>query len=80
MSENKSVSRYLPKTKDKINLLKLVNKKPIIPSQKEILENPPSRSAKLRCAIKKHEFYEFETDILKKFKHLIEIENFGNKI
>ena len=80
LSENKSVSRYLPKTKDKINLLKLVNKKPIIPSQKEILENPPSRSAKLRCAIKKHEFYEFETDILKKFKYLTDIEKYSLKL
>ncbi|MDB2527808.1 16S rRNA (cytosine(1402)-N(4))-methyltransferase RsmH, partial [Candidatus Pelagibacter bacterium] len=45
LSENKSVSRYLPKEDEKINLFKLINKKPIIPSQKEINENPPSRSA-----------------------------------
>ena len=30
----------------------LVNKKPIMASEKEILENPPSRSAKLRIARK----------------------------
>ncbi len=30
--------------------IELVNKKPIIASEKEILENPPSRSAKLRIA------------------------------
>ncbi len=30
--------------------LKLISKKPIIPSDKEIQENPRSRSAKLRCA------------------------------
>ena len=30
--------------------------------------------------LKKDDFYEFETDILKKFDNLIKIENFGNKL
>ena len=30
--------------------------------------------------IKKKDFYNFETDLKKKFEHLIEIENFGNKL
>ena len=51
-----------------------------MPSEKEISENPPSRSAKLRYAIKKENFYNFETDILDKFKTLIEIENFSKKL
>tara|TARA_B100000780_G_scaffold273722_1_gene237665 strand:+ start:218 stop:1228 length:1011 start_codon:yes stop_codon:yes gene_type:complete len=80
LSENKSISRYMPKEDEKINLFKLINKKPIIPSANEIKENPPSRSAKLRYVIKKEEFYNFETDILDKFKHLIEIENLSNKL
>ena len=80
LSENKSVSRYMPKSDDQINLFKLINKKPIIPSKKEINENPPSRSAKLRYVIKKEDFYEFETDILDKFNHLIEIENYSKKL
>ena len=80
LSENKSISRYMPKTEEKINLFKIINKKPIVPSQKEIQENPPSRSAKLRYVIKKEDFYDFETDILDKFKHLIEIENLSKKI
>jgi 16S rRNA (cytosine1402-N4)-methyltransferase len=80
LSENKSISRYVPKNDEKINLFKLINKKPIIPSNKEISENPPSRSAKLRYAIKKENFYEFETDILDKFKDLIEIENFSKNL
>ena len=80
LSENKSISRYIPKNNEKVNLLKLINKKPIIPSAKEINENPPSRSAKLRYAIKKENFYNFETDILDKFKNLIEIENFSKKL
>ena len=70
----------MPKGDEKINLFKLINKKPITPSKKEINENPPSRSAKLRYAIKKEDFYEFETDILDKFSNLIEIENFSNKL
>ena len=80
MAENKSISRYMPKGDEQINLLKLINKKAILPSEKEIKENPPSRSAKLRYAIKKEDFYEFKTDILDKFRHLIEIENFSKKL
>ena len=80
MSENKSVSRYLPKDDEKINLFKLINKKPIIPSQKEINENPPSRSAKLRYVVKKEDFFNFETDILDKFNYLLEIENYSEKL
>ena len=58
----------------------MIQKKPIIPSQKELNENLPSRSAKLRYIIKKKDFYNFETDLDKKFDYLIEIENFGNKL
>ena len=80
LSENKSISRYVPKGEPQINLFKLIHKKPITPSEKEINENPPSRSAKLRYAIKKEDFFEFETDILEKFSKLIEIENFSKKL
>jgi len=80
LSENKSVSRYMPKNEETVNLFRSISKKPVTPSINEIRENPPSRSAKLRYAIKKEEFYNFETDILDKFKHLIEIENFSNKL
>ena len=48
--------------------------------RKEIKDNPSSRSAKLRYAIKKQDFYDFETDILEKFKYLIDIENFSKKL
>jgi 16S rRNA (cytosine1402-N4)-methyltransferase len=80
LSENKSVSRYMPKGEEKINLFKLIDKKPIVPSQKEIKNNPPSRSAKLRYVIKKENFYNFETDILEKFNYLIDIENYSEKL
>ena len=80
LSEKKSISRYLPKLDQPKNLFRLVEKKPITPSSQELKENLPSRSAKLRYAIKKEKFYKFETDILKKFEHLIEIENIGSKL
>jgi 16S rRNA (cytosine1402-N4)-methyltransferase len=80
LSEIKSVSRYMPKTKEKIKLLKLINKKPITPTIQEIKKNPPSRSAKLRFAIKQNDVSNFETDILDKFKYLIEVENYSKKL
>ena len=67
LSENKSISRYLPKVDQPKTLFKMLKKKPIIPSTKELKENLPSRSAKLRYVIKKDDFYDLKTDILKKF-------------
>ena len=80
LSEKKSISRYVPKLEQPDALFSLIKKKPIIPSEKELKENLPSRSAKLRYVIKKTNFYNFETDIKEKFRNLIEIENFGNKL
>ncbi|MDC1091903.1 16S rRNA (cytosine(1402)-N(4))-methyltransferase RsmH [Candidatus Pelagibacter sp.] len=80
LSEQKSVSRYSPLTEQPDTLLRLIKKKAIVPSNEEINENLPSRSAKLRYAIKKTDFYDFKTDVLEKFSNLIEIENFGNKL
>ena len=80
LSENKSISRYVPKLDQREPLFRMVEKRPITPSSKELKENVPSRSAKLRYIIKKNDSYNFETDIYKKFEHLIEIENFGNKL
>ena len=80
LSENKSISRYSPVTEQSETLFNLIQKKPITPSTEEIDENPPSRSAKFRYVIKKNDFYNFDTDIEDKFRHLIEIENYGNKL
>ncbi len=80
LSENKSISRYMPKMDQPDTLFDLLKKKPITPTIKELRDNFPSRSAKLRYVIKKKDFYEFETDILDKFQNLIEIENFGEKL
>ena len=80
LSEKKSISRYMPNINQPETLFSMVEKKPITPSAKELRENTPSRSAKLRYVIKKNDFYNFETDIAKKFKTLLDIENFGEKL
>jgi len=80
LSENKSISRYLPQLNQRETLFKILEKKPKTPSLKELKENTPSRSAKLRYMIKKDNSYNFETDIFNEFRNLIEIENFGNKL
>ncbi len=80
LSEHESVSRYRPKIEQAENFFEMPNKKPIVPSDKELKENPPSRSAKLRYLIKKKDIYEIKTDILEKFSHLIEIENLSSKL
>ena len=80
LSENKSVSRYNHKVEQKEILFAMPSKKPIVPSEKEVKENPPSRSAKLRYLIKQEDSYEIETDILEKFSYLLEIENLGSKL
>ena len=80
LSEKRSVSRYVPKIDQPDTLFRLLEKKPKTPSAKELRENIPSRSAKLRYVIKKKNFYDFETDIFKKFEFLTQIENLGNKL
>ena len=78
-SEDKKGSRYLPNPKSMNKYFELKNKKPIIPSQKEIKQNPPSRSAKLRYAKKISNDANFD-EFLLKFKDLLEIEKIGNKL
>ena len=80
LSEKKSISRYMPQIAQEDNLFKLVNKKPIIPSKKELRENPRSRSAKLRFAIKRKNVPNFEKNFLEKFNYLLEIENLSRKL
>jgi len=80
LSENKSVSRYSPDIEQVDTLFHLIQKKPITPADEEVNENPPSRSAKFRYAIKKTDFYNFDTDIEEQFRNYIEIENYGEKL
>jgi len=78
-SENKNSSRYLPANKERKILFKLLEKKPIIPSEKEINFNPASRSAKLRYAVKLNNYSNF-SELTKKFNYLLEVENLTKKI
>ncbi|AFS46961.1 S-adenosyl-methyltransferase MraW [alpha proteobacterium HIMB5] len=80
LSENKTVSRYLPENKDQNIIFELKEKKPILPSEIEINENPPSRSAKLRYVKKSVEIYDIKTDILDKFQNLLDVEKIGESL
>ena len=72
-SEQRNSSRYLPDAQKTKKCLKLINRKPILPSSKEIQNNPSSRSAKLRYAIKINQNTKFN-DLREKFKYLTDIE------
>ncbi len=78
-SENKNDSRYLPARIEKKILFKLIDKKPIIPNNKELNLNPASRSAKLRYGVKLNNHSDF-SEFVKKFSYLLEVENFFEKI
>jgi len=80
LSENKSISRYSPHIEQAETLFNLIQKKPIIPSDDEVTKNPSSRSAKFRYAIKRTDFYNFDTDVEDHFRNYIEIENYGDKL
>ena len=72
-SEIKNSSRYLPNKASNSKCFKLINKKPITPTDEELKLNPPSRSAKLRFAIKTNYESNFE-EFIDKFKKLTDIE------
>ena len=80
LSEDKKTSRYFPLQNNNNKLFKLISKKVITPSLNEININRPSRSAKLRYAIKVENIDNFEKDFLKKFSKLLEIENLSKKL
>ena len=78
-SENKSKpSRYLPDdTNDNLFLFEKYSNKIIKPSVKEVMKNNPSRSAKLRFAIRsKHQFI-YPNSLIKKFSKYLDIEAFN---
>ena len=59
---------------DKNRCFNLKIKKPITPRAEELKLNPPSRSAKLRFAVKINNECNFE-EFIQKFQKLIDIEN-----
>ena len=80
ISTHRPVSRYVPVNRSELLSFKLINKKVITPSSKEIEFNPPSRSAKLR-AVKRNSTKKLNTDFLyRKFNNLLEIEKLTLKL
>ena len=77
----KNPSRYIPQSvKKDIRLFNCPQKKPLIPSKKEILINPPSRSAKLRYVIRNDNEFIFPKDLVNKFQSYLDIERIGLKL
>ena len=72
----KNPSRYLPRLEQKDKrLFDFTNKKPILPSDKEIKKNPASRSAKLRYAIRNEKDFFYPDELIKKFENYLNLEN-----
>jgi 16S rRNA (cytosine1402-N4)-methyltransferase len=75
-SSNRSKpSRYLPEDLDNNNsLFEKYKNKILQPSIKEVSQNPPSRSAKLRYAIRNKNKFFFPDELLIKFKRYLDLE------
>jgi len=80
LSEQKKISRYYPELLKQKKTFKLMKNKAIFPSEEEVKINRPSRSAKLRYAVKINDVKDFEKDFLKKFEKLLEIESLSKKL
>jgi len=70
----KNPSRYLPSKENKSQLFKLLSKKPLIPSQKEIYQNKNSRSAKLRYVIRDDNSFFYPKEFKNKFQDYFNLE------
>ena len=75
-SSNKSKpSRYFPESNNSNTFLFDEYKNEIFkPSEKEISKNPPSRSAKLRFAIRSSNEFTYPHDLIKNFKKYLDLE------
>ena len=76
-SNNKSrPSRYFPEEKDNINIF-FQNYKNILlkPKLKEVENNPPSRSAKLRFAVRSKNNFFHPRELINKFKKYLDLES-----
>ena len=80
LSENKSISRYSPVIEQADTLFNLIQKKPITPSDEEVMKIHHLDLLNLDMRIKKTDFYNFDTDIEEQFRNYIEIENYGDKL
>ena len=74
-SSRSKPSRYLPENKDlNISLFDKYKNKIFKPSNKEIIKNPPSRSAKLRYAIRNKNEFIYPNELVNKFKRYLDLE------
>ena len=80
ISTNKKVSRYLPYEELSELSFRAINRKPITPTLKEIENNPPSRSAKLRSVRRIGTNIVDTKFVFEKFKQLLEIEKLSSKL
>ena len=80
ISTNKKVSRYLPNEELSKLSFRAINRKPITPTLKEIENNPPSRSAKLRSVRRIGTNIVDTKFVFEKFKQLLEIEKLSSKL
>ena len=79
--KSKNPSRYFPKLdKEDIRLFDCPIKKSIKPSEREILINRPSRSAKLRYGIRNNKKYFSSKELTEKFKNYLEIERMDSQL
>ena len=79
-SKNKTKpSRYLPETKNE-NQAFFENYKNLVlrASEQEVKENPPSRSAKLRYAIRSDSDFIYPKELKKKFKKYLDLERLND--
>ena len=74
-SNRSNPSRYFPEKKDiNISLFDKYKNKIFKPSNLEIIKNPPSRSAKLRYAIRSKNKFIYPDDLVDKFKKYLDLE------
>ena len=78
-SSNRSKpSRYFPENnndKNNITLFDEYKNKILTPSLEEIIKNPPSRSAKLRYAIRSKDIFFYPQSLVTKFKKYLDLES-----
>mgnify|MGYP001162254386 FL=1 len=75
-SNNKSKSsRYFPQLKNEKILFENYKNSIIRPTESEVKKNPPSRSAKLRCATRSKDSFFYPEDLKKKFEYYLNLES-----
>ena len=67
-------SRYFPEENNNYILFEKYKNKIITPSNKELKENNPSRSAKLRFATRSQNKFNYPIDLVKKFNNYLDLE------